>query len=658
MIATGKTEIFSPLSLLTGGFLSMLLIAWLAARLLGVRHRSWAAALLAGSVGWVLTGLFAIAVSDGRVETLNSAVVIVFAVLAAMTVTAVIDLLHAREPRHRPLLSVPHPVRAVHTGLRRVRRYLRVLRIASRHGLAPYLGLHGTPETAAAAAASARLAMEEAGGVFVKLGQLLAGRADLLPPEARREFARLQERAMPADPTAIEELIAGEFKAPVGEVFEHFDADPVAAASIAQAHRARLSGGEDVVVKIQRPGIDVVVEDDLAITRWLARLAERHTGWGRTYRVEDLAEEFGSALRDELDFRVEARNVREAALALTGDPGVVVPHVYEERSTRRVLVLERLEGAPLVPSGGPPAPPEDARKLGDSLLRAVLAPMMAGERFHADPHPGNVRLLCDGRIGLLDFGATGRLDAFEQASVVDILLAIRGHDPTLLLDAVRQVAAVPPDVDETQLEHALARFLARHISAAASPDAGMLTELLRVFLTFGIALPAGTTTMFRALVTLQGTLEVLCPRYPLIDAAQELAGDLLLHRVTPHTLAEAAQQELVTAAPVMRRMPRHLDRIATQLERGDLRLQTRLFADPGDARVMSRLVEQVVLVLASATFGGIAIGLLALTGGPEITSGLTMYQAFGYAGLTMSLILLLRVLVGVLRGDDRGRTSR
>jgi ubiquinone biosynthesis protein len=180
----------------------------------------------------------------------------------------------------------------------------------------------------------------------------------------------------------------------------------------------------------------------------------------------------------------------------------------------------------------------------------------------------------------------------------------------------------------------------------------MLTELLRVFLTFGIALPAATTTMFRALVTLQGTLEALCPHYPVIDAAQQLAGDLIIHRVTPHSFAEAAQQELITALPLLRRIPRQLDRITTQLQHGDLRVQTHLHADPNDTRLISRLVGQIVLVLAAATSGGLGVGMLSLTGGPMVTSGLSTYHAFGYAGLTLSLVLLLRVLTAVLR-DDR-----
>jgi ubiquinone biosynthesis protein len=387
-------------------------------------------------------------ITNGQVLKLHSAVVFVFSVLATMTVTLAIDLLHNRPPSHRPLLAVPHPLRATRAALRRLHRYLRVLRIAARRGLGPYLGLRGVPKSAAAAARSARMAMEDAGGMFVKLGQLLAGRADLLPVEGRREFARLHEHASPADPAAVLALLEAELGTPPTEIFKSFDTTPVAAASIAQAHAARLSDGTDVIVKIQQPGIDTVVHDDLAINRWLARVIERRTEWGRTYRVTALAKEFAAALAEELDFGLDARNLQEAALALSDQTGVVVPHVHVELSTRRVLVLERIQGTPLAAPTMQGSWPEDRRKLADTLLRAVVAPMMAGERFHADPHPGNVRLLADGRIGLLDFGATGRLDAFEQASILDILLAIRGRDPTLLLDAVRQVAILPPAVNE------------------------------------------------------------------------------------------------------------------------------------------------------------------------------------------------------------------
>lgn len=630
-------------------FTLLLVLAWLAARLLGTRQRSWVSAVVAASAGVLFGALLLSAEPRRGIEEVNVGVVIVVQVLATMAATVVLDLLSDRPSTERPMVRVPHPVRGARAAVRRGRRYVHVLRIASRRGLAPYLGLHGNPANAIVAASSVRGAMEEAGGMFVKLGQLLAGRADLLPAEVRREFSRLQEQVAPADAAAVEQLVETELGAPLDEVFAAFELEPIAAASIGQAHAAKLQDGTDVIIKVQRPGIDTVVEDDLATMRWLAHMAERRTAWGRSYRVAALADEFANALREELDFRAEARNVREAALALADQPGVVVPHAYTELSTRRVLVLERVAGDALSDLPARRALADDARKLGDALLRAVVAPMMTGERFHADPHPGNVRVLPDGRLALIDFGATGRLDAFEQASVTDILLAVREGDPSLLLDAVRQVAIVRRDVDERQLEHALAHFLARHVSPAAKPDASMLTELLQVFLTFGIALPAGTTTMFRALVTLQGTLECLCPGYPVIDAAQELASTLVMSRIEPSTFAAAAQKEVLTAVPLLRRVPRHLDRIATQLENGDLRLQTRLFADPDDAKVLGRLVGQVVLVLAAATSGGLAIGLLNLTGGPDVTSGLSLHRTLGYAALMLALVLLLRAITTVLR---------
>lgn len=450
-MAADQQDIFTPLTVVLS-LPSILFLAWVAARLLGVRQRSWLSALVAGLAGWTVGGLLTIAVANGDMEQVtNTAVPTVFVILSIMLVTVALDLVRDQTPRRRPLLSVPHPIRAVQTAVRRGRRYVRVLRIATSHGLGPYLGLHGDPEEVTAAAGSARAAMEEAGGVFVKLGQLLAGRADLLPERARREFARLQEQAAPADPAAVLALLESELMAPAADVFSSFDPVPVAAASIAQAHAARLHAGTEVIVKVQRPGIDVVVEDDLAITRWMARMVQRRTSWGSTYRVTELADEFAAGLREELDFRREARNAREAALALADNADAVVPEVYGDLCTRRVLVLQRLEGLPLSEATGQTPGPQDVRKLGDTVLRAVVAPMMSGERFHADPHPGNVRVLPDGRVGLLDFGATGRLDAFEQASVVDILLAIRGHDPTLLLDAVRQVAVIGPQVDESRL---------------------------------------------------------------------------------------------------------------------------------------------------------------------------------------------------------------
>lgn len=318
----------------------------------------------------------------------------------------------------------------------------------------------------------------------------------------------------PADPEAVRALVEQELGRPVAEVFAEFGWEPVAAASIAQAHQGILPGGEQVIVKVQRPGIAEAVDIDLSILCRLARRIEARTAWGASYRVSDLAAEFAANLRLELDFGAEARNITEVAAGLDDVPEIQVPAFYEELSTPQVLVMERLHGGSVSDSGRVQRLGTDQHKLADILLRSTLRLMMLGERFHADPHPGNVWLLDDGRLGLLDFGSAGRLDALEQASVADMLIAIRRRDPAQLRDAVLEVATVRQPVDEHGLERALTRFMSRHLGPGAAPTAAMLIELLQIFLTLGIAMPPTTSLLFRTLATLEGTLRTLCPAIP------------------------------------------------------------------------------------------------------------------------------------------------
>jgi ubiquinone biosynthesis protein len=309
--------------------------------------------------------------------------------------------------------------------------------------------------------------------------------------------------------------------------------------------------------------------------------------------------------------------------------------------------MERLEGVSV--SKPRRQQPDVDRKLADILLRSALRLMMLGERFHADPHPGNVWLLNDGRIGLLDFGSTGRLDALEQASVADMLIAIRRRDPAQLRDAVLEVSTVRKPLDERGLERALARFMSRHLGPGATPTAAMLTELLQIFLTLGIAMPPTTSLLFRTLATLEGTLRTFCPGYPLIQSAEDFAAELVHERMAPATWQEAAQEELTGVMPLLRRAPRHLDHLATIIETGQARARLSLFTDEHDVRVVTNLVNRVVLAVLGGVVGLMSVALLAIPGGPRVSPSTSLFDVFGYMGLFLATVLLLRSLVAVMR---------
>ncbi len=457
----------------------------------------------------------------------------------------------------------------------------------------------------------------------------------------------------PAPWPEVEALLREELGQPVDDVFATFDREPVAAASIAQAHRATLrEDGSRVVVKVQRPGVRDLVERDLSIMLRLATRAEERTTWGAGVGVASIAREFAENVLRELDFQQESRNLLEVAGALASSPEVHVPEAHPEMSTPRVLVMEELEGVTLAQFERLASLDVDRQKLADVLLRATLSSVMSGERFHADPHPGNVMVLDDGRLGLLDLGSTGRLDALEQASVAMMLTAIKRNDPELLREAVLEIATSRHAIDDRVLDRALARFMARHLGRAAVPNVSMLQDLAPTFLDLGIALPSSTTLLFRMLVTLEGTLTTLCPGYPVIQAAQDFAPELIQERVDAMSLAEQVRDEAVALLPILRRAPRHLDRIATMAERGELRTRVSLFTTEHDVRVASRLVNRLVVAFAGAAFGVVSVLLLGLSGGPVVSGSVTLFDIFGYIGLVLSAVLLLRVVIVAVKEDQ------
>jgi ubiquinone biosynthesis protein len=633
-----------------------LLFAWIAGRLLGTTERSWRTVLVTGVTGWIAAVLVSTALVRGDLDQPSFRVFYLLLMPVFIMLATVVQEVWAK-PGHRTgrSLSIPHPVKALTRRYRLSRRFAEISRIAVRHGLGAYIGIRkgkGTgTEQAVALASRSRGALEEAGGMFVKLGQLAAGRTDLLGEEVAAEFAALQDDVAPAPPDEVRRSLEDELGCPREQVFVEFDETPIGSASIGQAHRARLVDGRDVIVKVQRPGIADMVDRDLQIAARLATIAESRTAWGPTYGIRSLTEDFAENLRQELDYRAEAANAAQVAIAISHIHQIHVPTVHRDLSTSKILVMERLDGVPLSKVGRED-PRIDGEALAETMLRSLVEPMFNGERFHADPHPGNVFLLRDGRLGLVDFGATGRLDTFEQAAVIDILMGLQTRDPELLREAVLSVGALRREVNGRALERSFARFMARHVNTGAPPTSEMLDELLRMLTSFGISLPASTGVMFRALVTLQDTIENLSPGFPIIDAAQGIGGDLVRGSLGEEELKVMAQQEAIKLAPVLRRIPRHVDRIATMIEQGEVTGRVSLFSTARDVAAIKELMGRAVLAFVGATFALLSVLLIGSDAGPTLSDGTGLLQVFGYIGLFLGTVLMLRVTLVALRDTE------
>ena len=556
-----------------------------------------------------------------------------------------------------PSGSLPGPLYALRGArrlARRARRYSQITRILVRHGLIPYLrggrrSELATREGRARLARSLRLALEEGGVTFVKLGQVLSTRRDLLPAEFISELGRLQDDAPKVPWPDIRKVLEGSLGGPVTAKFASFGQEPIAAASIAQVHAATLPSGGQVVVKVRRPDVTGVVGPDLDIVQRLAVRLQRHTRWGRSVGAVDLAQGFAAALREELDLRIEAQNMTAVAAAAR-EENVRVPAAYQPYCGERVLVMQYLDGRPLL-AAAPGLPAESRAALARDLLDSLLRQVMLDGIFHADPHPGNILLLGDGHLGLLDWGSVGRIDAGLRGALQRLLLALDRADPVMLHDALLDVVDRPEQLDEPRLERALGRFLARYFAAGSTPDVAMFTELFRIVADYGLAVPPEIAAVFRALATMEGTLTQLAPGFDIVAEARRFGDQQLAVQLSPEAIRTTATADLAMLVPMLRRLPRRIDRIGGALEDGRLTVSVRLLADPSDRRYLTGLVHRVLLAFLAAAAGIMAVLMIGLHGGPALSDTVSLYSFFGYCLLVIAAILAVRVLVQVFRTD-------
>ncbi|MGH9205630.1 MAG: ABC1 kinase family protein, partial [Acidimicrobiales bacterium] len=442
MLALDITIQFSDLWAVLATIVFIVVMSSVSSRLLGVRSKRWRS-FLASALGWIIGLAAGGTIAKHRSLDEFYTVAALFAVLATMTLMIVIDVVfQPRAPRsgRRRRRNLLHPLRWVRLKLSPVGRFRQVLRYARKRQLARLefmsAGAIGTKEFGR----RLRLTLEDAGGMFVKFGQIASTRTDLLAEPVVEELSQLRAAVRPIPPDELRALIEDELGRPVEEVFTSFTWEPMAAASIGQAHRASLPGGEEVVVKIQRPGLDELLGRDATVLRFAAAMAERRVEAARRLGLRALAEELILGMERELDYGREATMSKRLAAELEFDGAIAIPAVFDEVSTSRLLVMEEARGKsvddPLAVSLGGVLPDDLAR----SLLRSFMAQVLGGGAYHADPHPGNVLIDETGKLWLLDFGAVGLLDATSRESLQEMALGMTLNEPLMVARAVRRLA--------------------------------------------------------------------------------------------------------------------------------------------------------------------------------------------------------------------------
>ncbi|MBF6612505.1 MAG: AarF/ABC1/UbiB kinase family protein [Chloroflexi bacterium] len=505
------------------------------------------------------------------------------------------------------------------------KRYRQIANTLARHGLGYFVGLAGLERLVPfekgwlgharrpqpyTRPEHVRIALEELGTTFMKLGQILSTRPDLLPPNYLTELARLQDAAPALPFEAIKGVLAAELDGPLEEVFATFDPEALAAGSIGQAHAATLPDGTEVVVKVRKPGVVEQVEDDLEILQDLAATISRRWELADRYDLVGLAQEFAETLRAELDYMREGRSAERFAASFEGDKGVHVPRIYWEATTDRVLTMERVRGIKINDLAALDAAGIDRKALAQRAASVVLKMVFEDGFFHADPHPGNFFIEPGGRIGLIDFGMVGTLDGPTQERLVTLLLAIASKDGERLVDAFLELGLAHGRMDRTSLRQDLDHLLSRYYDLPLGDISigPLLEETLAIVRRHHLQLPSNLALLIKTLIMHEGLGLQLDPTFNLTAALAPYAQRLMLQQYSPFSLARRLGTAGVEMAQLGAELPRQLRRIVAQLERGDLEVGMRPQGFDPVLHRLERLANRIVIgIIAAAFINGLAI---------------------------------------------------
>ncbi len=482
-----------------------------------------------------------------------------------------------------------------------------------------------------------RLAFEELGPTFIKLGQIASGRTDLLPVELTRELTNLQDNVAPFPYEAVEESIAAELGGPLAEHFALFERRPTASASIAQVHKARLQDGRYVAVKVQRPGIETTIETDTDILLLLAHLAERTIRRARLFSPVELVEEFRRAITEELDFERERENIELFRERYEGHRHLYVPYTVSELSSSRIVVMEYVEGERL--SRIIAAEKDDDRKARIASRGAdiVLEQVLSAGVFHADPHPGNILVVDHDTLCFLDYGIVGTLQPRQRKLLVEAIVGTVQHDAEGVTDAMlrltgqrehgHRLEALRDDVEALIEEYADASLGELDINR-------FFMELLKLVVRYDLKVPANLMLVMKTLVAVEGIGVQLSPTFNFVEIVRPFVYKMLLKRLTPQRAEEELVGLLRDYSELTRSLPGDVRSILHQANRGKLRLGFRVLGLDPLRRTLDTISYRLVFGLVVAALL-VSSGLIVQANVPPLWNGVSVVgmAGFGIAGV-------------------------
>ncbi len=551
-----------------------------------------------------------------------------------------------------------------HLAYRNIKRLRHIVGVLLKHGFQPLMErLHMTRLLSIPARLSGRrrareqdlltepqrlrLALEELGPTFIKVGQVLSTRPDILPDEYIEELLKLQDRIPPVPFSEVARAIERELGKPWNKLFREINRKPVAAASIAQVHRAVTLSGTEVVIKVQRPGIEETIATDISILRYLAGLLERRVPESRPYDPVGVADEISTIIQKELNFKLEASFTEKFRENFADDPRVVVPGVYWDLSARRVLTLDRIRGVKVNNVAELDARGIDRAKVARVLIDVFFKEVFELGLFHGDLHAGNIFVMGDEKVALVDFGIVGRVDRKMQRDLADILINLIREDYEALTKVYFRMGILPEDIDRARFKReyadTLVHFLARPASDVSFGE--LLMDHVRLASRHHVRLPSEFILFDKCVIELEGLTRHLDPSINIIDASEPYAMKLFKKKMDPRFMIEETLSTAADYKVLFRDFPVRAASIMEELAEGRMRIEFLHRGLDTFMREMDRSSNRL-------TFG-LIISALVIASALVITSGvkplLFGYPIIGILGFLVASFLGLWLVVQILR---------
>ena len=493
----------------------------------------------------------------------------------------------------------------------------------------------------------ARHVLEELGPTYVKLGQILSMRPDLIPIEYTKEFEKLQDTVAPFDFTDVENVIRQDLGASIEDLFMSFDAQPIAAASIGQVHRARLHDNTDVIVKVQRPDIKKVIDGDLDLMYSFAGFVEEHVQNAKLYRPTQLVDEFSRSILRELDYNLEAQNTDRFFHNFRDDPKIHIPKVYWDRTGEHVLTLEYIKGVKATDFDAIDAMGYDKKSIADAGAKAFLKQVFEDGFFHADIHPGNVLVMEDGRIALLDFGMVGHITDDIKNALVDVLIAMTEYDVDRFIEISYDFGITSENVNIPALKLDLLDLLDKYYGRSLKQlDCGVVMgEIMALLRRHQVMVPSNIALLSKGLITIGGFGMKMVPDFNITVLIEPYAKRLIKKRMRPDIIFKDTVKDASNLMRYMHKMPRQISHILDYAEKGYMTIQ---FEHHGLNRIITGLDVSSNRLSFSMILSALIIGsaLIIQTG---IEPHIWGIPALGLIGFLVTGVLGMGLVIYILR---------